>query len=60
MFEEFLAFRFKDGKLQPIAHPHMPSFESLLFVDRQKEELKKKYPTVCKGLSCQRRPPLGR
>jgi len=26
MFEEFLAFRFKDGKLQPIAHPHLPSF----------------------------------
>jgi predicted AAA+ superfamily ATPase len=24
-----------------IAHPHMPSFESLLFIDRQKEELKR-------------------
>jgi hypothetical protein len=49
MFEEFLAFRFKEGKLQPIAHPHMPSFESLLFVDRQKEELKRNTLQFVKG-----------
>ncbi|WP_333784876.1 ATP-binding protein [Thermocrinis sp.] len=41
MFEEFLAFRFKDGKIQPIAHPHIPDFKSLLCIDRQKEELKR-------------------
>jgi len=41
MFEEFLAFRFKDGKLQPIAHPHIPDFESLLCIERQKEQLRR-------------------
>jgi predicted AAA+ superfamily ATPase len=49
MFEEFLAFRFKDGKLQPIAHPHLPSFESLLFIERQKEELKRNTLQFVKG-----------
>ena len=49
MCQEFLAFRFKDGKLQPIAHPHLPSFESLLFIDRQKEELKRNTLQFVKG-----------
>lgn len=40
-FEEFLAFRFKDGELQPIEHPHIPKFEDLLHIERQKEELRK-------------------
>ena len=33
VFEEYIAFRFKDEQLQPIKHPHIPDFESLLHID---------------------------
>ena len=44
-----MAFRFKEGKLQPISHVHIPSFESLLFIDRQKEEVRRNTLQFVKG-----------
>ncbi|MEZ0361835.1 MAG: ATP-binding protein [Hydrogenobacter sp.] len=49
-FENALAFRFKDGKLQPILQPHIPDFETLLHIDKQKEELRKNTLKLVKGL----------
>ncbi len=38
--ERFLAFRFKKGELLPIEHPHMPDYQDLLGIERQKEVLR--------------------
>lgn len=39
VFDRYLAFRFKDGHLQPIENPHMPKMEDLLHIERQKQTL---------------------
>jgi len=48
-FDSFFAFRFKDGKLQPIEKAHIPNFEELLYIDRQKEALRKNTLKLVKG-----------
>ena len=50
MFESYVAFRFKEGKLQPVKHPHIPDFDSLLHIDYQKETLKRNTLQLIKGL----------
>lgn len=50
VFEEYIAFRFKDGQLQPIKHPHIPDFESLLHIDHQKEVLRRNTLQLVRGL----------
>ncbi|ADC89866.1 protein of unknown function DUF815 [Thermocrinis albus DSM 14484] len=50
MLERALAYRFKEGKLQPVEHPHIPSFQNLLHIDRQKEELKRNTQKLVMGL----------
>jgi predicted AAA+ superfamily ATPase len=52
-FDSFFAFRFKDGKLQPIEKAHIPNFEELLYIDRQKEALRKNTLKLVKGLPAQ-------
>ncbi|RMH79437.1 MAG: ATP-binding protein [Acidobacteria bacterium] len=47
---EVLAYRFKDGELQPIEHPHVPSYDSLLHIDRQKELLRRNTLQFVRGL----------
>ncbi|SNZ11517.1 ATP-binding protein [Hydrogenobacter hydrogenophilus] len=49
-FDSFFAFRFKDGKIQPIEKVHIPNFEELLHIDRQKEALRKNTLKLVKGL----------
>lgn len=50
LFENHIAFRFKDGQLQPIKHPHIPGFESLLHIDHQKEVLRRNTLQLVRGL----------
>ncbi|MDW8066385.1 MAG: DUF815 domain-containing protein, partial [Aquificaceae bacterium] len=50
MFESYVAFRFKEGRLQPVKHPHIPDFDSLLHIDYQKETLKRNTLQLIKGL----------
>ncbi len=38
---EHLAYRFKEGELIPIKHPHIPNFSDLLHIERQKETLRR-------------------
>ncbi len=49
MFEEYIAFRYREGKLQPVKHPHLPDFDSLLHIDYQKETLKRNTLQFIKG-----------
>lgn len=49
-FDSFFAFRFKDGKIQPIEKVHIPNFEELLHIGRQKEALRKNTLKLVKGL----------
>lgn len=45
-----IAYRFKDGELLPIKHPHLPDFESLLHIQRQKEVLERNTLQFVKGM----------
>lgn len=47
---EYIAYRFKDGQLLPVRHPHVPDFDSLLHIDRQKEILRRNTLQFVKGL----------
>ncbi|MFN3947048.1 MAG: ATP-binding protein [Aquificaceae bacterium] len=49
-FESYIAFRFKEGKLQPVEFPHTPSYHSLLHIDYQKETLRRNTLQLIKGL----------
>lgn len=49
-FEAYIAFRFRDGVLQPIKRPHMPDFHSLLHIDYQKEVLLQNTLQFVKGM----------
>ncbi|MCX7990248.1 MAG: ATP-binding protein [Aquificaceae bacterium] len=48
--ERFLAFRFKEGELQPVENPSIPDFHSLLHIDAQKEILKRNTHQLVAGL----------
>ena len=41
LFKKYRAFRFKEGDLQPVEHPHIPNMEHLLFIDRQRDTILK-------------------
>ncbi len=47
---EYLAYRFKEGKLIPVKHPHIPDFSSLLHIERQKEAIRKNTLQFVKAL----------
>ncbi|MFN3813975.1 MAG: ATP-binding protein [Aquificaceae bacterium] len=49
-FKDTLVFRFKEGNLQPVKHPHIPSFDTLLCIERQKEEARRNTLKLVKGL----------
>ncbi len=50
MFEEYVAFRFKEGSLQPVKHPHIPSFDALICIEKQKEVLRRNTEKLVKSL----------
>lgn len=48
--ERFLAFRFREGELQPVEKPSIPDFHSLLHIDAQKEILRRNTHQLVAGL----------
>ncbi|MFN4319899.1 MAG: ATP-binding protein [Aquificaceae bacterium] len=50
LFKDYIAFRFKEGSLQPVEFPHIPSYDSLLHIDHQKETLRKNTLQLVRGL----------
>jgi len=49
-FKEYLAFRLKVNKLEPVKHPHVPDINSLFGVERQKEVILRNTEQFVKGL----------
>ncbi len=49
VFDRYLAFRFKEGRLQGVEHPHIPDINSLLHIERQKQTLLKNTKLLIKG-----------
>ncbi len=50
MFKEYVAFRFKEGSLQPVKHPHIPSFDTLFCIEEQKRVLRSNTERLVKGI----------